>query len=125
MLTVLLVTQVIITLAMIGIILIQRNASDGLSGIGGGGAAGGGGLMSSRATANALTRATAFLAALFMINALAMAAITARANQSTVSIADELGTIERTGESSDTLGVPIAPTDETTPADTPSVPVAE
>ena len=86
MLTVLLVAQIIITVAMIGIIMIQRNASDGLSGIGGGGASGGAGLMSSRATASALTRATSFLAALFMLNALAMATITARSSQSQPSI---------------------------------------
>jgi preprotein translocase subunit SecG len=129
MLTVLLVAQVIITLALIAIILLQRNASDGLSGIGGG-ASGGGNLMSGRATANVLTRTTAVLAALFMINALAMATITARSHSSDTSIVDGIEERVRTDDSqnnnsSDTPSVPVAPTDDTPATDTPTVPVAE
>jgi len=123
MLTVLLVAQVIITIAMIGIIMIQRSSSDGLSGIGGGGggASGGGGIISSRATATALTRATAFLAALFMINALAMATITARSNQSEPSVIEAIGNIEANTAPT----VPVAPSGESDTTSTPSVPVAE
>ena len=121
MLTVLLVAQVIITIAMIGIIMIQRSSSDGLSGIGGGGASGGGGIISSRATATALTRATAFLAALFMINALAMATITARSNQSEPSVIEAIGNIETDAVPT----VPVAPSEDGDTTSTPSVPVAE
>ena len=65
----LLVIHVILTLAMIVIILLQRNASDGLGGIGGGG---GSGFISSRSQANLLTRTTAILATFFIINSLAL-----------------------------------------------------
>ncbi len=125
MLTVLLVAQILITIAMIGIIMIQRSASDGLSGIGGG-ASGGGGLMSGRATATALTRATAFLAILFMANALTMATITARSGLAKTSIAEAVSDAATATESENpSLNVPLAPTDGTTPTATPSVPVAE
>jgi preprotein translocase subunit SecG len=83
---VLLVIHVIITVAMIAIILLQRNASDGLSGIGGGG---GGGFMTSRGQANLLTRMTAILATLFIVNSLALGWLTHRSLPSN-SIADQI-----------------------------------
>ncbi|MDG1287556.1 MAG: preprotein translocase subunit SecG [Rickettsiales bacterium] len=69
---VLLVIHVIVTLALIVIILIQRSESDGLGGLGGGG----GGVMTSRAQANLLTRTTAVLAAIFILNSLALSWLT-------------------------------------------------
>lgn len=86
MFNVLLVIHVILTAAMIGIILVQRSASDGLGGIGGGG---GGGFMTSRAQANLLTRTTAILATLFFLNSLALSWITHH-NIATSSIADKI-----------------------------------
>ena len=85
MLTILLVVQIIVAFAMVIIILIQRSSSDGLSGLGGGSSSGNS-LISGRASANILTKTTAFLAAVFMANSLAMATITAR----TSGIADKL-----------------------------------
>mgnify|MGYP001369403953 CR=1 FL=1 len=76
MLTVLLVVQSIVAVAMVGIILLQHTSADGLSGLSGGG--GGNSLISSRASANILTRTTAILAFIFMANCLAMATIAAR-----------------------------------------------
>lgn len=73
---VLLVVHVIVTLAMIVVILIQRPASDGLGGMGGG--SGGGGFMTSRAQANLLTRTTAILATVFIVNSLALSWLTQR-----------------------------------------------
>jgi preprotein translocase subunit SecG len=64
--TVLLVIYLMVVLALIGVVLIQRSEGGGL-GIGGGS-----GFMSARGTANALTRTTAILAALFFVLALAM-----------------------------------------------------
>jgi len=64
--TVLLVIYLRVVLALIGVVLIQRSEGGGL-GIGGGS-----GFMSARGTANALTRTTAILAALFFVLALAM-----------------------------------------------------
>ncbi len=71
---VLLVIHVIVTLALIAIILIQRSESDGLGGLGGGG--GGGGFMTSRAQASLLTRTTAILATIFILNSLALSWLT-------------------------------------------------
>ena len=56
---VLLVIHLMVALALVGVVLMQRSEGGGL-GIGGGGL---GGLMSVRGTANILTRATAVLAA--------------------------------------------------------------
>ena len=61
--TVLLIVNVFVAIAMIGVILIQRSEGGGL-GIGGGQVMGA--FMSGRGTANLLTRTTAILAALFL-----------------------------------------------------------
>jgi preprotein translocase subunit SecG len=71
---VLLVVQVLIAVALIGIILIQRSDTDGF-GLGSGSGAN---LLSGRATANLLTRTTAILATLFILNSLALSILAAR-----------------------------------------------
>jgi preprotein translocase subunit SecG len=68
--TVIIVVHLFIVLALIGVVLLQR--SEGGLGLGGGGG-GGGGFMTGRGQANALTRATAVLAALFFVTSLALA----------------------------------------------------
>ncbi len=68
--TVLIVIHLMVVLALIGVVLIQRSEGGGL-GIGGGGG-GGGGFFTARGTANVLTRATAVLAALFFITSLSL-----------------------------------------------------
>ena len=68
--TVLLVIHLMLAIALVVTVLLQRSEGGGL-GIGGGG--GGGGLMSVRGTANLLTRATAVLAALFMLTSITLA----------------------------------------------------
>jgi preprotein translocase subunit SecG len=75
MLITLLVLQTIISVAMIGVILLQRNAGDGLSGLGGGS---NNALLSGRSSANIMTRTTSVLAILFMTNCLLMATLAAR-----------------------------------------------
>jgi preprotein translocase subunit SecG len=64
--TVLIVIHLMIVLALVGVVLIQRSEGGGL-GIGGGS-----GFMSARGTANVLTRATAILATLFFITSLGL-----------------------------------------------------
>jgi preprotein translocase subunit SecG len=64
--TLLIVIHLMIVCAMIGVVLLQKSEGGGL-GIGGGG-----GFMSSRGTANVLTRATAFLAAGFFATSLVL-----------------------------------------------------
>ena len=68
--TVLIVIHLMVVLALIGVVLIQRSEGGGL-GIGGGGG-GTGGFFSARGSANVLTRATAILALLFFLTSLAL-----------------------------------------------------
>jgi preprotein translocase subunit SecG len=63
--TTIIVIHLLIVLALIGVVLLQRSEGGAL-GIGGGG----GGFMNSRGTANALTRATAILATGFFLTSL-------------------------------------------------------
>lgn len=65
---VVIVIHLMLVLALIGVVLLQRSEGGGL-GIGGGG---GGGFMTSRGTANVLTRATAILAGLFFVTSLVL-----------------------------------------------------
>jgi preprotein translocase subunit SecG len=64
--TVLIVIHLMIVLALVGVVLIQRSEGGGL------GVGGGSGFMSARGTANALTRTTAILAALFFLTSLGL-----------------------------------------------------
>jgi preprotein translocase subunit SecG len=70
MTTVLIVLFLLITLALIGVILVQRSEGGGL---GIGSSQGMGSFMSGRGTANLLTRATAILGTAFFVLALALA----------------------------------------------------
>lgn len=63
--TVIILVHLMIVLAMVGLVLLQKSEGGGL-GMGGGG----GGFLSSRGTANVLTRATAILAGLFFVTSL-------------------------------------------------------
>ena len=77
MLTIVLVIHVVIAVAMIGVVLMQKSEGGAL-GIGGGGGGGMGGIMSGRGTANLLTRSTAILAAAFFATSVVLAILTAR-----------------------------------------------
>jgi preprotein translocase subunit SecG len=70
MTTVLLVIFLLVTLALIGVILVQRSEGGGL---GIGSSQGMGSFMSGRGTANLLTRTTAILGTAFFVLALALA----------------------------------------------------
>jgi preprotein translocase subunit SecG len=65
---VIIVIHLMLVLALIGAVLLQRSEGGGL----GIGSSGGGGFMSSRGTANVLTRATAILAGLFFVTSLVL-----------------------------------------------------
>ena len=67
MLNVLIVIHLLLALAMVGVILLQRSEGGAL-GIGGGG-----GVMSGRSAGNLLTRATGFLATGFFVTSLTLA----------------------------------------------------
>lgn len=74
----LLVVHLMLVVALVASVLIQRNEG-GLGGLGGGsgggGAGGMGGFLSGRSQANLLTRTTAFLALAFFVTSLALAYI--------------------------------------------------
>ena len=78
---VLLVVQVIIALVMILCVLIQKSGGDSLSGIGGG-SGGLGSVISSKASANILTKITMFLVTAFMLNCLILALISNKISSS-------------------------------------------
>jgi len=69
MITVVLVIHLLLAIALVGVVLIQRSEGGAL-GMGGGGMSG---FMTGRSTANLLTRATAVLAALFIVTSLTLA----------------------------------------------------
>ena len=75
---VLLTIQLVVCVAMIGVILLQRSEGGGL-GLGTGG--GVGGLMTGRGTANVLTRTTVVLATIFIATSIALALV-AKASRS-------------------------------------------
>ena len=85
--TVVIVIHLMIVLAMVGLVLMQKSEGGGL-GMGGGA---GGGFMSSRGTANVLTRATGILAALFFATSLFLS-ILASFDRKPRSILDSGGT---------------------------------
>lgn len=104
MVQVLLVVQVVIATALIGIILIQRSDSDGF-GLGSGS---GGNFMTGRAQANLLTRTTAILAALFIINSLALGVLASRGRDH--SIVDSV--VEQEANTPAVPTVPVAGEDD-------------
>ena len=86
MLSVLLGLHFALTLAIIGLVLLQKHDSDGALGSSGGGAASG--MFSVRGQANILTKSTAILMTIFMVNCLVMAKIT-KNKPSKVSVIDK------------------------------------
>ena len=82
--SVFLATQLIITLCLIGVVLLQRSEGGGL-GMGGGG----GGVMTGRQAANAMTKVTWGLGTAFLLNAILLTVISAAENGGT-SVVDRL-----------------------------------
>lgn len=106
MLNVLLTIHIIITVAMVLVILIQRTSSDGLSGLSGSSS---GSLFSGRTSANLLTRTTAILAVVFMGNSLLMAALTARDSNLIDELTKEKPAIEQQETTGETPAAPTVP----------------
>ena len=111
--TVLIVVHLMIVLALVGVVLIQRSEGGGL-GIGGGS-----GFMSARGTANALTRTTAILAVLFFVTSLGLGLL-ARYQSRPTDILDRLPTTTTTDGLLDSL----TPKKET-PADPNAIPLGD
>jgi len=113
--TVVVVIHLMIVLAMVGVVLLQRSEGGGL-GIGGGS-----GFMTARGAANALTRATAILAAAFFATSLGLS-LMARYGERPLDILDRVPTTQGQGGGSgvlDQLGgsdIPAPPAGQTAPA---------
>ena len=84
MTTIILTIHTLIVLALVGVVLLQRSEGGAL-GMGGGG----GGFMSGRGAANALTRTTTILAALFFTSSMALA-LTADRGQNDAQILEDV-----------------------------------
>lgn len=104
---VLLIIQLIISIILTGLILIQRSEGGAL-GIGGGGG-GGGGLMSGRSATTSIARMTGILGAIFIVNSLALSVVFSLENQDS-SIVDDSNAVAP-------LTAPVDSTDTTTPLD--------
>jgi preprotein translocase subunit SecG len=123
--TVIVLIHLMVVVAMIGVIMLQRSEGGGL-GIGSTG-----GFMSSRGTANVLTRATAVLAATFFVTSLALSILAGLGRRPTSIIRTEtpsgapaapgapaplgsgggvLDTLRKSGEQQQTPAAPAAPT---------------
>ena len=115
--TVILLIHIMICIAMIGVILLQRSEGGAL-GIGGGGGGGGGGFMTGRSAGNALTKTTAILAACFFATSMTLSILAGNQSGSGPTILPSSG-----GEGGLTpLQIPGTPVPSTT--DTPAVPQA-
>ena len=108
MTTVILVIHLLLAIALVGTVLLQRSEGGGLGMGGGGGGGGMGGFMTGRATADLLTRTTAILAACFMGTSLLLA-ILAGAARDPRSILDQ----------------PSLPIEQQKESEGPSIPVAK
>ncbi len=117
---VLLIVQLIISIILTGLILIQRSEGGAL-GIGGGG---GGGLMSGRSATTSIARMTGILGAAFIVNCLALSVVFNMENQDS-SLFDDTNAVApltAPAESNDTT----TPLEEETPAtETPDVAAPE
>jgi preprotein translocase subunit SecG len=89
--TILIVIHLMIVLALVGVVLLQRSEGGGL-GIGGGS-----GFMTARGAANALTRTTAILAAAFFVTSLGLSLL-ARYGDRPTDILDRTSTEQGTGQ---------------------------
>lgn len=83
--TILLIVHLMIALALVGVVLMQKSEGGGL-GFGGGTM---GGVMTVRGTANLLTRATSILATAFIVMSLTLAVIANQRSQPQAIVTDE------------------------------------
>ncbi|MDR7032638.1 preprotein translocase subunit SecG [Mesorhizobium sp. BE184] len=112
--TILIVVHLMVVLALVGVVLLQRSEGGGL-GIGGGS-----GFMTARGAANALTRATAILAAAFFATSLILS-ILARYGDKPIDILDRAPATQQNGGGNGVLdqlpgtATPAAPSGNTAP----------
>ena len=101
MTTVLITIHIMLVLAMIVLVLLQRSEGGAL-GMGGGGG-GGGGFMSARGAANALTRTTTIIAAGFFLTSIALGVVANQENR-TENVLQQVEGAAQTGVPTDAAG---------------------
>lgn len=106
---VLLVIHLLITLALIGVVLLQKSEGGalGMGGGSGGGAGGMGGFLSGRGKANLLTRTTAVLAAGFIATSMALTMLADTGGERR-SIAEEITAPAADTESEQPIAPPVS-----------------
>jgi len=108
--TVILVIHMLIAVALVGLILIQKSEGGGL-GIGGGTM---GGMMTARGSANLLTRSTAILAGLFFATSIVLAVMAGGHGRPT-SLIDNMPTSGQTSPAPAQPQQPAAPSEPAPP----------
>ena len=116
--TIIIAIHLIVVVALVGVVLLQRSEGGAL------GVGGGGGFMTGRAQANALTRATAILAAIFFVTSLSLTILANMGRQQksifdgvapagqtapTGNVLDQLKQIEQRGSAPAAPAAPAAP----------------
>ena len=122
---VVLTIHLLLALALIGVVLMQRSEG-GLGGLGGGGGGGGGGLMSGRSAATALSKVTWGLAVAFLVTSLSLTILATRSAQND-SVIERLGVeTQSDGDAAPSIPLPDALLGDDltapTPSDSPAAP---
>jgi preprotein translocase subunit SecG len=115
--TIVLVIHLLIGVALVGVVLMQRSEG-GLGGLGGGGGGAGGGmggLLGNRQTANLLTRTTGVLAALFIVTSLSLAILAGGIGGSGGTIVEESPAGAPAPHGGPATGEPALPSSPTVP----------
>ncbi len=119
--SVVLVIHLILALAIIGLVLIQRSEGGGL-GIGGSSGGGLGGFASAKGAANALTKMTALCAAGFFVTSLTLAILAGTHSRQTQGILEDINPTEIQTPADDDVSAPVGIT-YTPPEEIPSLDV--
>ena len=102
----LLILQLVVAFILIILVLLQKSDGDSLSGIGGG-SGGLNSVMSSKASANLLTKITMILIGVFMLNCLVLASLS---NNAKKAIQSDLDKVIEEQEKAGTAEAPAIPT---------------
>jgi preprotein translocase subunit SecG len=114
---ILIVLQILVAVSLIGLVLIQQGRGADAGAAFGSGSAGS--VFGARGPATLLTRATAFLAAVFFVNSIGLAYVTRQQSLETRSVMER---IEATATPSDGPATPPASGSGVTASDLPTVP---
>jgi len=123
--TILLVIHVLLSLAIIGLVLLQRGkGAEAGAALGGGGGGASGSVFGSRGASNFLSRSTAILAAGFFVSSLTLAYMASTSSKAPSSVTESV--VTESAQPSGLDDVPVAEDVEPTPAsDQSDIPAAD